>query len=387
MTTQIDSGWEPRARWLADELTMRGDVSDRAWIAAVAAVPRHVFVPEVYEQDQTGRWQTVDVTSAAGLDRVYSPVTLFTALADRGTHYEGISSSTKPDLMLRMLEALDVHDGHRVLEIGTGTGYNAALLSHRLGDDRVYSVDVDAELVEPARERLASVGYRPTLVTRDGAEGIAEHAPYDRIIATCSVPVVPQAWLSQLAPGGLALVDLKRGTGAGNLVLLRRERDGLEGRFTERWAAFMAMRHYGEPARAIESPNLRDQQTRTTTTPPNPWSENRVVWFLAHFTGLPVGVRFGMRFDPDTRQPTAGTITAPDGSHAFVMMEPTSDGEWSVTESGPTSLWESVERAHDLWEQHGHPDWSRLGVTVNPDGQQWVWIDTPHSPASWELHA
>jgi protein-L-isoaspartate O-methyltransferase len=88
-----------------------------------------------------------------------------------------VSSSTKPDLMLRMLETLDVRDGHRVLEIGTGTGYNAALLSHRVGDHNVYSVDVDAELVRLARERLAGAGYRPTLAAIDGEGGLPEHAP------------------------------------------------------------------------------------------------------------------------------------------------------------------------------------------------------------------
>lgn len=133
----------------------------------------------------------MDVTSPAGLDLVYSPVTLTTALADWGTHQVAVSSSTKPDLMLRMLETLDVQDGHRVLEIGTGSGYNAALLAHRLGDDQVFSIDVDHELVDAARRRLDRIGRRPTLITGDGVNGLPEHAPYDRIIATCSVPAVP----------------------------------------------------------------------------------------------------------------------------------------------------------------------------------------------------
>ena len=260
------------------------------------------------------------------------------------------------------------------------TGYAA----HRLGDERVFSVDLDAEIVDPARERLASIGLHPTLVARDGVEGLPEHAPFDRIVATCSVPAVPGAWREQLVDGGLLLVDIKLNTNAGNLALLRRDGDQLSGWFTDRWAAFMAMRHHRERPRALPAPIERGGRTRFTLAPPNPWEHNRVVWFLAHLMGLPEGVRFGVRFDPDTRQPTAGTITAPDGSHAFVMLEPTPEGAWSVTESGPTPLWRAVEEAHRVWRAAGEPGWSRLGVTVTPGGQ-WVWLDDPHSEHRWRL--
>lgn len=124
------------------------------------------------------------------LERVYSPETLVTALETVGDNRVAIWSSTKPDLMVRMLEILDVHDGHRVLEIGTGSGY-AALLAHRLGDNQVFSVDVDDDLVALARDRLAAAGYRPMLKVIDGVHGLPEHAPFDGIIATCSVPAVP----------------------------------------------------------------------------------------------------------------------------------------------------------------------------------------------------
>ncbi|MGH3904524.1 MAG: hypothetical protein ACRDTE_10090 [Pseudonocardiaceae bacterium] len=104
-----------------------------------------MFVPCAYEQDNTGQWRAWD--TAGNSERVYAPKTLVTALADRDGHLEPVSSSTNPELMVRMLETLDIHNGHRVLEIGTGTGYNAALLCHCLGEERVFSVDVDAELV------------------------------------------------------------------------------------------------------------------------------------------------------------------------------------------------------------------------------------------------
>ena len=167
----------------------------------MVAAPRHVFVPATYQQDNSGAWQPVDVTSASGLDLVCTPTTLVTALADRGTHQEAVSTSTKPDLMLRMLETLDVHDGHKVLEIGTGTGYNTALLSHRLGANLVFSVDIDAELLQRARSRLHAIGFRPTLVTADGANGLPEHATFDPIIVTCLAKLERPAHLGTRRPG------------------------------------------------------------------------------------------------------------------------------------------------------------------------------------------
>lgn len=381
--TQPSTEWRPRARRLAQLLSDQGDLHDPAWAEAIADIPRHVFVPEVYEQDSNAAWHPVEMSTPGELDRVYSSTTLITAVSDRGTHQEGISSSTKPDLMVRMLETLDIHDGHRVLEIGTGTGYNAALLAHRLGDEAVFSVDLDAELVDPARDRLAAIGLHPTLAVRDGAHGLAEHAPYDRIIATCSVPSVPRSWWDQLVPNGLVLADIKAGVGAGNLALLRKDGDRLEGRFTDRWGAFMAMRHQIARPHVPHTPPVEaPAHTRLTHTPPSPWQHNRVVWFLAHLTGVPTGTRYGMRLDPDTREPTATTITAPDGSHAFVMNEPAPDGTWSVTEQGPTPLWTAVDRAHELWHRHDCPDWSRLGMTAT-DRETRVWIDDPANGWIW----
>ncbi|MBV9162615.1 MAG: methyltransferase domain-containing protein, partial [Pseudonocardiales bacterium] len=126
--------------------------------------------------------------------------------------------------MVEMLEALDVRDGHRVLEIGTGTGYNAALLSHRLGGENVVSIDIDPGLIQMSRRRLEELGYAPTLVAGNGLAGVPDHGPYDRIIATCAVPEVPLAWIEQLAPGGAMLINV-RGEVAGVLCLLSKQDD------------------------------------------------------------------------------------------------------------------------------------------------------------------
>ncbi|MGH3694552.1 MAG: methyltransferase domain-containing protein, partial [Pseudonocardiaceae bacterium] len=83
-----------------------------------------------------------------------------------------------------MLQALAVEDGHRVLQVATGTGYTAALLCERLGSTQVTSIDVDPDLTAAARARLRRCGYLPTVITGDGRDGYPEHALYDRTIAT-----------------------------------------------------------------------------------------------------------------------------------------------------------------------------------------------------------
>jgi protein-L-isoaspartate(D-aspartate) O-methyltransferase len=370
--------WAAYARRMADDLRKRGDVTSPAWHAALAEVPRHVFVPSAYEQVKGGVWVAFDT---AGMpERVYSAETLVTMLARADEHQVPVSSSTKPDLMVRMLEILDVSAGQRVLEIGTGTGYNAALLSHRLGDANVFSVDVTAELVRLARERLAALGYRPTLVAVDGEDGLPGHAPYDRIIATCSVPEVPWAWAEQLSPGGTVLVDLKLGIGAGNLVHLRREPDRLEGRFTKRWAGFMAMRHSGSSFAVPLAEKAAGSRRRVRTTPADPWNVAPIAWFLAQID-LPRGVVNGFEFDAETGRPTAMTLSARDGSWARIGVGDDHD----VTESGPTSLWEHTESAYERWLTLGSPSWDRFGLTVLPDGFHRLWLDDPDGEFRWSL--
>lgn len=372
--TELD--WVSRARRLADLLRDRGDIRTPGWHEAVAEVPRHLFVPRVYEQDHTGNWTAWD--TADRLDRVYAPETLVTALEERDGYQAAVSSSTKPDLMVRMLETHDIAADHRVLEIGTGTGYNAALLSHRLGDHRVFSVDVDPELVVLARERLAAAGYRPTLAAVDGEAGLPGHAPYDRIIATCSVPAIPWAWAEQLAPGGAILVDYKLGISAGNLVHLRHRGNVLEGRFTTRWAGFMEMRHPQDrhlPVSRVS--DARGERSWHTAAPAPPWQE-LVVWFLAHLAGLPRNVVYGTLLNPGTREPTAATLAAPDGSWARVGF-----ADHVVAEGGDTPIWEPVEQAHRVWDAAGRPGWDRLGLTVEPNGRHTVWLDDPSHPVTF----
>ncbi|MFF2571771.1 methyltransferase domain-containing protein [Streptomyces sp. NPDC101191] len=226
-------------RALVREIEAYGALRDPAWRAAFDQVPRHLFVPYYY------------VPGAGGYERLWSGdpdpgrrtrwlrgAYRDGALATRVRDGELVSSASQPSLMARMLEALDPREGHDVLEIGAGSGYHAALLCHRLGDAHVTTLDLDEEITEAARNHLAAAGYRPAVLTGDGARGCPERAPYDRIVATCAVPSIPYSWLDQSRPDARILAPLSTGL----ILLAVRDPGHAEGRFLATPAYFVALR-------------------------------------------------------------------------------------------------------------------------------------------------
>ncbi|KKD02612.1 methyltransferase domain-containing protein [Streptomyces sp. WM6386] len=231
---------------LVDRIDASGAwADDPVWRGAFEAVPRHVFVPYYYVGVMGGyerRWgESPDPrTRERWVRGAYADAPLATRMRDG----ELVSSSSQPSLMAMMLAALEVEDGARVLEIGAGTGYNAALLAHRLGDDGlVTTIDLEPEITEAARQHLAAAGYRPLVVTGDGARGVPERAPFDRIIATCTLTSIPQAWLAQCAPGARILAPLATGL----IALTVRDAGHAEGRFLRTPAYFVPLRGEGRP--------------------------------------------------------------------------------------------------------------------------------------------
>ena len=111
--------------------------------------------------------------------------------------------------MAIMLEQLGLVPGHRVLEIGTGTGCNAALMACLVGEQgSVVTMDIDADLVARARENLAAAGYPDVTVLGDGGFGAPGYAPYDRVIVTAGAWDLAPDWLAQLGPGGRLVLPL-----------------------------------------------------------------------------------------------------------------------------------------------------------------------------------
>jgi protein-L-isoaspartate(D-aspartate) O-methyltransferase len=192
-----------RAR-LVEELRAGDSIRTIGVATAFAEVPRELFIPEV--------------AAERGLEAVYRDEAYVTKQDARGTP---LSSSSQPAMMAQMLELLDVAPGHRILEIGAGTGYNAALLSQLVGPSgHVTTIDVDPAIAASAERALRDAAAPVEVAVGDGRVGLAAGAPYDRIIVTASAESIPAAWFSQLADGGRLVVPLRLDPDADALQLI-----------------------------------------------------------------------------------------------------------------------------------------------------------------------
>ena len=210
---------------MVEALADAGAVGDPAVLQAMGRVPREAFVPRFWSLPSTQRTGTpgqvrgwrVDEDDGA-IDLVYD---IDRALAIRYDPEEGggkpgagvTSTISAPRIVGSMLEQLELAPGLKVLEIGAGSGYNAALLAELVGSEGlVVSVDIDAGLVSEAAGRLKTAGYGDVRVlAADGHFGVSELAPFDRVVATVGCIDLAPAWLDQLAAGGFCLLPLQHG--------------------------------------------------------------------------------------------------------------------------------------------------------------------------------
>lgn len=228
-------------------------IADERALEAMGRVPREAFVPRFWSLPLPLRAGTpgdvrewhVDTDDAA-IDLVYD---VERALAiRRDTHLSGptagagvTSTASAPRIVASMLELLALRPGMKVLEIGTGSGYNAALLRELVGPDGlVASVDIDDGLVREAGDRLRAAGHDDVrLAARDGYDRFEELAPFDRVVATVGCVDLAPAWLAQLADGGSCLLPLQH-DGWHPLTLLRPATDGATGTIVGR-SGFVAI--------------------------------------------------------------------------------------------------------------------------------------------------
>ncbi|MBH5338418.1 methyltransferase domain-containing protein [Streptomyces pactum] len=354
--------WPQRQAALLDALAASGALPSD-WRPAFEAVPRHQFIPqEVWRQEASC------VPVEAGDEwwsLVYSDTPIVTQLDDGRPGGPGIatSSNSKPSLVARMLGALDVTEGHRVLEIGTGTGWNAALLSARLGSRRVTTVEVDQDVAAEAEKAIRSAGYSPRVVHADGEQGFADDAPYNRVIATCSVRRVPPAWIEQTAPGGFILAPLGLDFWSGALLRLRVADGTAQGRAVG-GVQFMPMRSH-RPAQDAPVDDSTARPSPGALVPETLASLGFALYASARLPGIAMtqgqhdGVPQVWLWD---RQGSAATVT-----------------DREVWQYGPRDLWDEVTEVHAVYIRAGAPAAEEFGVTVDSGGQR-LWLRSPEHP-------
>jgi protein-L-isoaspartate(D-aspartate) O-methyltransferase len=209
--------------------------------SAFRTVERHRLVETFFYRGEQGR-VTVRHDPARPRREDLEVIYADTALATRYTDGAPASSSSAPSLVAEMLESLELREGMKVLEIGAGTGYNAALMAEIVGDQQlVITVDIQQDVVEQTRRLLGNAGYAGIRVlARDGFQGVPEEEPFDRIVATVGCSDLSPHWADQLRDGGLMLVPLQHAQ-SHPLAAVRKQDGELRGRFVG-WAGFMPVR-------------------------------------------------------------------------------------------------------------------------------------------------
>ncbi|MFB7663982.1 ATP-grasp peptide maturase system methyltransferase [Kitasatospora sp. NPDC056138] len=364
-------------RRLADDLTAGGHLRTEPWRRAVESVPRQEFLRggffEVVPDSAPTAWRPVLPDTDGWLERCHADESLVTQIAGaivpgdiRGEIMRApTSSSTMPNLVVRMHEELQVEDGQRVLEVGTGTGYSTALLCHRLGDDLVTSVEVDPEVSLRARNALGSCGHRPNLVVGDGLLGHKDGAPYDRVTVTCGVLAVPQEWIEQTRPGGIILATLCGWQYSSELARLTVHEDGTAaGRFLGGQISFMLARPQLPPPIGM-LPDLDDGEERPAVCGPevlDDWTTRFVAQLAAPHAQRITLARAG-------RTETV-LIDVQAGAWACLVED---RGRWTVRQGGPARIWDTVEERITRWRSDDAPPLSRFEITVTPDRQTVTW--------------
>ncbi|MGW7434755.1 methyltransferase domain-containing protein [Streptomyces sp. NPDC054849] len=375
---------------LASRLVEAGALTSD-WLPAYKAVPREMFVPDVIwpgQSEGTGQEDAVDRREDpdAWYRAVYSDLSLTTQWDDgrhtgKGKGKVPTCSNSQPNMVFSMLATLDVQEGSRVLEIGTGTGWNAALLSERVGSPNVTTVELDPENAMDARRRIERAGYSPHMIVGDGADGHPEGGPYDRVLVTASMTEIPRELIRQTSPGGVIVAPYATTYGSGAVVRLTVQEDGTaHGPFVGS-AAFMRMRQHRVPRQHVRE-YLRGMKwpadgvkSMTKLSP-----EDVGDWLPMFAIGLQTLGMFPWAEQYDDGSYTLWLRDQAVTSWATVDYIPDAD-QYEVYQSGERELWEEVKAAYTWWDQNGRPGFSRLGLTVDGEsGSHMPWLDSPDNP-------
>lgn len=334
---------------------------------AFLMVPRHAFLTP---REDVGRKQW--------LNEVYQDTALVTKLDGRGMP---LSSSSQPSVMAWMLEALEIQPGMSVLEIGTGTGYNAALLARLTGDPtRVTTIEIDPELTAQARLPIEeTTGPGMIIVTGDGKRGMPEYGPYDRIIATASAFPVPPAWIAQLAPHGRLVLDLRGKMGGGLMVIVKQAETNATGRFlaVKETISFMGLRATAEEeaqSERFELPSLREQHLYEPETVEHTCAshfssyeqfrgedDSFNLWVQCLFPSLSIK---WMR-----REKRAFARLVEGESQTTLIVEQRGN-LMGVAVKGTCPLWTTIVQAYQAWLSLEKPGYTDLTLVITSEGQE-----------------
>lgn len=373
---------------LTNEFVARWQAGVMPWRPALVAVPRHefvpgtvwvenhadggspAFVPLAYEQDPD-RWLRLAYTDEGVVTQVDDG---YPTGPGAGGSLPS-SSASSPVMVAVMLAALEVREGHRVLEVGTGTGYNAALLAHRLGAEQVTSIEIDSEIATHARKALSEAGFGAVrVVTGEGALGYPPGASYDRVIVTAACHRIPYTWVEQTRPGGRIVLPWADTYTGGLLVLTVAEDGTARGRIVAE-STFMWLREQRATRGAVKPPmDAVDDPGRT---------DARVTTLHPHHVTGPHGARIAIgqrvpgcqwRYYPWEPNEPVGVLWLVDpwGSWAkLTHTHPTADqDEFPVLQAGPRRLWNEVEAACRWWLEAGSPGADQWLFTITPNRQQ-----------------
>lgn len=350
---------------LVKELDSAGDLP-AGFGSLMEAVPRERFIPgriwvdgqPIDRAEEPARW----------LAAVYGDHSIVTQYDDGQTSWPEVgriptSSASMPSVVVGMLAALDVSAGQSVLELGTGTGYNAALLAHLVGErGQVTTVEVDDEIAGTARGSLDKARFeRVRTIVGDGA--LATGEPIDRVIATMSVHLgrIPYGWVARTRPGGRIVTPVRAELASGPLVEFTVHGDGTAtGRTLPMGVGFMESR----PQRTGEAPD-EDWEQDGTAERVTDVAPRRVFEVPSPRWAVAVAV-------PSCRYGIEGELVwlSDPVSGAWTSVVPAGHGRFLVRQTGIRRLWDEVEVAYRWWRESGEPFITEWRWTITPDRQR-----------------
>lgn len=344
------AGYQSFVERLADELVGKAALTSGGVNRAFRAVPRHLFIDHAQVRLRRG-WSVYREVDCD--HRRPTPEVLTAIYSDRVLRLKQGSTSSRPSRMALMLEDLGVRPGMRVLEIGTGSGYNAALLAEVVGDPAlVHTVELDPGLAATAREHLAAAGYGAVTVRAgDGAAGMPDRGPFDAVMATAGCEDLAPAWVEQLAEGGRILCPLHIPPFGAPSLLVQREGGRLRGRFT-REGDFVPLHSDEVPYQraAISLAELHalsaERAVAKTTFPPDGIMADRASRLaFGFFLEVQLGGQARLAFVSDDSSGGTLALVAETTGQACVLH--LREGRAEVI--GPPGLLERLEQACSRW--------------------------------------